>query len=150
MNISYNEFHVGKKIRDLCKFDGKLYASTGNVILANMKNVRLFADKLNKIFDERGQQEKRISAGSLNAMGLIDEVFHYVCAMYRKDAQTDAFTVVLAALDKEYGKEAVDNLLLEFSAEFPPVDVYQGKLSAKEYLAQTAIDTATGDRKSVV
>ncbi|MBQ1181356.1 MAG: alpha-amylase, partial [Treponema sp.] len=148
MNISYNEFHVGKKIRDLCKFDGKLYASTGNVILANMKNVRLFADKLNKIFDERGQQEKRISAGSLNAMGLIDEVFHYVCAMYRKDAQTDAFTVVLAALDKEYGKEAVDNLLLEFSAEFPPVDVYQGKLSAKEYLAQTAIDTATGKERT--
>ena len=148
MNISYNEFHIGKKIRDLCKFDGKLYASTGNVILANMKNVRLFADKLNKIFDERGQQEKRISAGSLNAMGLIDEVFHYVCAMYRKDAQTDAFTVVLAALDKEYGKEAVDNLLLEFSAEFPPVDVYQGKLSAKEYLAQTAIDTATGKERT--
>ena len=49
MNISYNEFHVGKKIRDLCKFDGKLYASTGNVILANMKNVRLFADKLTQI-----------------------------------------------------------------------------------------------------
>ena len=39
MNISYNEFHVGKKIRDLCKFDGKLYASTGNVIIANMKMI---------------------------------------------------------------------------------------------------------------
>ena len=148
MNFSYNEFHVGKKIRDLCKFDGRLYASTGNVILANMKNVRLFADKLNKIFDERGQTEKRISAGSLNAMGLIDEIFHYVCTLFRKDMQSDAFAVVLAEMDKAYGKEAVDNLLLEFSNEFPPVDVYQGKLTAEEYLAQTAIDTATGKNRT--
>ena len=42
---SLNEFHVSKEIRDKCNFDGSLFASTGNVILANFKNVRLFAKK---------------------------------------------------------------------------------------------------------
>ena len=85
MGISYNEFHVGRKIRDICKFDERLYSSSGNVILANMPAVRKFAEKLNNYFDSKNQKEKRISAGSVNAMGLIDEVFHYVCMMYRRD-----------------------------------------------------------------
>ena len=53
MNISYNEFHVCKAIRDLCNFDEQLYASSGNVIIANIQAVRKFAEKLNKVFDER-------------------------------------------------------------------------------------------------
>ena len=39
------EFHVSREIRERCQFDGMLFATTGNVILANLKNVRLFAKK---------------------------------------------------------------------------------------------------------
>src|SRR5574344_3042793 len=129
MKISYNEFHVGRKIRDICKFDERLYASSGNVVLANIQSVRKFAEKLNKVFDQRGQKEKRISAGSLNAMGLIDEIFHYICMLYRKDKKTDAFTQTLAELDKQFTKEVVDKILINFTMEFPPVEVYQGKIT---------------------
>ncbi len=148
MSISYNEFHVGKKIRDLCDFDGRLYASSGNVIIASMPNVRLFAEKLNALFDARDEHEKRISAGSLNAMGLIDEIFHYVCMLYRRDQKADAFAVILSALDAQFGKEKVDALLLDFSREFPPVAVYQGALSAQEYLAEEGLDSGTGNMRS--
>ena len=148
MNISYNEFHVGRKIRELCKFDEQLFASSGNVILANMPAVRKFAEKLNKYFDSINQHEKRVSAASLNAMGLIDEIFHYVCMMYRRDKNADAFKTVLAELDNAYTKEAVDKLLLDFSAEFPPTEVYQGKLSAEEYLAKDALDAGTQKMRS--
>ena len=85
MELSYNEFHVGRKIRDICKFDERLYSSSGNVILGNLPAVRKFAEKLNAYFDEKGQKDKRIAVGSLNAMGLIDEVFHHVCMLYRRD-----------------------------------------------------------------
>ena len=148
MNISYNEFHVGRKIRDICKFDERLYSSSGNVILGNLPAVRKFAEKLNKYFDSIGKSDKRIGAGSLNAMGLIDEVFHYVCMLYRRDKNVDAFKKVLADLDAEYTKEAVDKLLLDFSIEFPPVEVYQGKLSAEEYLAKNEMDAGTGAMRS--
>lgn len=148
MEFSYNEFHVGKKIRDICKFDERLYSSSGNVILGNLPAVRKFAEKLNKYFDDKGQNEKRISVGSLNAMGLIDEVFHYVCMLYRRDKLTTAFKTVLENLDAEFKRENVDKMLLEFMAEFPPVEVYQGKLSAKEYLEKEAMDAGTGVMRS--
>ena len=148
MNISYNEFHVGRKIRDLCKFDQQLYASSGNVVLANIQGVRKFAEKLNKLFDQRNQKEKRISAGSLNAMGLIDEIFHYVCMIYRRDKLADAFETILSELDKQFGKKEIDALLLAFSEAFPPVEVYQGKITAEQYLAKTALDAGTGKTRS--
>ena len=148
MNISYNEFHVCKSVRDACGFDGRLYASSGNVVIADMKNIRIFAEKLNALFDERGEHEKRISAGSLNAMGLIDEIFHYVCMLFRRDKEATAFTTTLDALDAQFGKEKVDSLLVDFSNEFPPVEVYQGKITAEEYLAKTALDAGTGKMRS--
>ena len=148
MNISYNEFHVSKKVRDICGFDGRLYASSGNVVIADMKNIRIFAEKLNALFDKRGEHEKRISAGSLNAMGLIDEIFHYVCMLFRRDKEATAFTTILESLDAQFGKEKVDSLLLDFSNEFPPVEVYQGKITAEEYLAKTALDAGTGKMRS--
>lgn len=148
MNISYNEFHVCKAIRDLCNFDEQLYASSGNVIIANIQAVRKFAEKLNKVFDERGQKEKRISAGSLNAMGLIDEIFHYVCMTYRKDKERDSFKQILSALNEKFTKEEVDKMLLEFMAEFPPVEVYQGKMTAEEYLEKDCLDIGTNAMRS--
>lgn len=148
MKISYNEFHVGKKIRDNCKFDEQLYSSSGNVILGNMPAVRKFADKLNKYFEAQGQNDKKIGTGSLNAMGLIDEVFHYVCMLYRRDKKTDAFAAILSELDAAYTKEKVDEMLLQFSEAFPPVEVYQGKCTAAEYLAREAIDAGTGAMRS--
>ena len=89
--ISLNEFHVSKEIREKCDFDGSLFASTGNVILANFKNVRLFAKKINDMIEKESTDiisagKKMVKAGQLNAMGLIDEIFHHVCARFRRDA----------------------------------------------------------------
>ena len=147
MNISYNEFHVSKTVRDECNFNQSLFSSCGNVILANLKAVRTFQTKLNELFDKKGQKEKRISAGSLNAMGLIDEVFHYVCMLFRRDKAPLAFTTLLSDLDTYFGKEEIDKLLLQFMDEFPPVAVYQNKISAKEFLEKTAVDTGTGKKR---
>jgi glycosidase len=148
LTVSYNEFHVGRKVRDLCNFDRALYASTGNVILASMKNVRTFAEKLNKLFDSRHEHEKRISAGQLNAMGLIDEIFHYMCMVYRRDRYAASFIGALNELDDEYGRQNVDHLLLSFMEQFPPVAVYQKAMTAEEYLALTSLDTGTGKMRS--
>ena len=148
MTVSYNEFHISRSIRDLCAFSKGLYASSGNVVFANFKAVQEFQTKLNALFDERGQPERRVSAGSLNAMGLIDEIFHYVCMLFRRDKAPAAFTNLLADLDTYFGKEKIDTLLRQFMAEFPPVAVYQGKQSADEYLAQTCFDTGTRQQRS--
>lgn len=148
MTISYNEFHIAKAVRDLCGFDQQLYSSSGNAIFANLKAVQAFQTKLNELFVKRGQKEKQVSAGSLNAMGLIDEIFHYVCMLYRRDKAPKAFSNLLEDLDTYFTKEAVDKLLLQFMEEFPPVSVYQKKETAEEYLARTCLDEGTKQERT--
>ncbi len=148
MTLSYNEFHISRSIRDACKFNKGLFASTGNVIFANFKAVQEFQTKLNELFDLRGQQERRVSAGSLNAMGLIDEIFHYVCMLFRRDKAPAAFTNLLSDLDTYFGREKIDALLLQFMAEFPPLAVYQGTQTAEDYLALTCFDEGTKRQRS--
>ena len=145
MKISHNEFHISRKVRDLCTFDQGLFASSGNVVFANMKNVRNFQLLFNNYIEHvTGDANKKLSAGQLNAMGLIDEILHYVCMLYRRDKVASFGRDLLAVLDKEYGKTEIDALLLDFMKEFPPVAVYQEKISAADYLKQSAVDAGTG------
>jgi len=148
MKISYNEFHISKKVRDLCNFEQGLFASSGNVVFANMKNVRAFALKFNSLFTKPEDENKKVSAGSLNAMGLLDEIFHYVTFLYRKNKQSDIIVQMLTELDKSLTKEATDALLLEFMAEFPPTEVYSGSCTAEEYLNRTAVEPETGRQRT--
>ena len=136
------EFHVSREIRERCQFDGTLFSTTGNVILANLKNVRLFAKKINDTIDPVLHPEQMLKAGQLNAMGLIDEIFHYVCYLYRKQANHKAFENALALLNEQYTKENVDQMLLEFTNEFPPLDVYRNTIFPETYLE--SINPATG------
>ena len=143
MKISYNEFHVSKDIRDKCDFDSSLYSSSGNVIITDLKKVRIFAEKLNQYYDKIGLSEKRISAGQLNAMGLIDEILHYVSMLYRRDVLKASFEGALASLDQKFGKEKIDEILLQFTNEYPPTAVYRKEISAEEYLKQSTVDAGT-------
>ncbi|MCQ2983177.1 MAG: alpha-amylase family glycosyl hydrolase, partial [Treponemataceae bacterium] len=128
------EFHVSRKIRDLCNFDKSLFSFDGNIIFTDFAAVRLFAKKINDTMNPVTDGEKMLKAGQLNAMGLIDEIFHYVCSEYRKAKNPHVFEELLAALNKQLGEKAVHQMLLEFNQEFPPVAVYQGQLSEEEYL----------------
>ena len=146
--VSYNEFHVSRNVRDLCNFDQGLFASSGNIIFANLKAVQKFQTKLNDLFVSRGEKEKQVSAGSLNAMGLIDEIFHYVCMLFRRDKDPNAFKNLLFELDRIFGKDEIDKLLLQFMDEFPPTAVYQKQLTNWDYLMQSAYDTGTRQQRS--
>lgn len=152
-DLSLNEFHVSKEIREKCDFDGSLFASTGNVILANFKNVRLFAKKINDMIEKESTDiisagKKMVKAGQLNAMGLIDEIFHYVCSMFRRDVNKVVFDELLVHLETLLGKESIDKLLEEFTTDFPPTAVYRGEISIQEYLASDGLDSVTGLKRS--
>lgn len=129
------EFHVSRTIRDECQFDLPLFSSNGNVVLANFKNVRMFAQKINETIDTVLHPEQTIKAGQLNAMGLIDEIFHVVCHLFRQQKNSNAFVELLQSVEKAVGTEKLNSLLHAFNEEFPPLLVYQGKLSVDEYLS---------------
>ena len=142
MKYSYNEFHIAKNVRDACDFSDQIYSSTGNVILANIRAVREFALKFNKHLADKNQTQ--ISAGTLNAMGLLDEIFHLACYIYRRHKYPTAFSELVGDLTESLGKDKFDALLLDFMKEFPPTEVYKGHLSPMEYLNLEMTEKKTG------
>lgn len=128
------EFHISRKIRDLYKFDDKLFSLSGNVVFADIKAARIFAQKMNQMRDLARHPEKTVKPGDITAMGLIDEILHYVVGQYREQINKKIMGEALDFLYKILKKEKVDKALYSFVEEFPPVDVYRKKISEDEYL----------------
>lgn len=134
------EFHINARIRKICNFDETLFASNANVIFSNQKAVHLFIQKYNATVDGKNHPEGFLKAGQLNAMGLIDEVFHYVCRQYRVRVKTSFFSGAAEAIEAKVGKHGLDGLLAAFSSEFPPMPVYRGKTNVETWLEGTDAD----------
>ncbi|HEX9029472.1 MAG TPA: hypothetical protein VF823_09890, partial [Anaerolineales bacterium] len=77
------EFHISRQARDRYQFDEALFSLNGNVVFANFHATRVFAQKMNARRDLVNFPERVIRAGQINAMGLIDEILHFVMGMYR-------------------------------------------------------------------
>jgi glycosidase len=129
------EFHVARKIRDEHDFAGPLFALRGNVVFADFHAVREFAHRLNARVNPIVHPERFVKAGKLNAMGLIDEILHFVAALYREQAAPDAFARALDRLDAKFGAHKVDGMLRAFVNGFPPTAVYRGGVGVDAYLA---------------
>ena len=144
------EFHINRDIREKCRFSKTLFSSTGNVIIRNINDVYAFMFKYNEVVESGAfgmpvRAEQYLKAGQLNAMGLIDEIFHYMCRLYRRDVCPDFFSSGYAFVQAKLAKERLpnlDDLLLEFCTEFPPAEVYGGTMSVEDWFSN--IDPISG------
>jgi len=128
------EFHVSREARDRYQFDQSLFSLSGNVIFANFHAVRVFAQKMNEKRDLVRFPERAVKAGQINAMGLIDEILHYVVGLYREQKNPEVMQQALDWLAERLGKEAVDTALYKFAGEFPPLTVYRREVTLEDYL----------------
>jgi len=133
----FMEFHINARVRKACDFDEALFASSGNVIFANLKAARVFVQRYNRTVDGTAHPERYLKAGQLNAMGLIDEIFHYVCRLYRERKAPEFMAGAETAIVGAIGKKRFDALLLAFATEFPSMAVYRGKTDPETWLAGT-------------
>ena len=129
----YN-FHIRRDLRDLYNIQEELFQITGNIIFANYHQARVLAQAMNKRRDILRFPENAVKAGHLNAMGLIDEILHYVLYLYRKQEVPGVFAEAIGHLDNTVGKGEIDRLLESFAAIFPPPEVYKKIKTVKEYL----------------
>jgi glycosidase/predicted metal-dependent HD superfamily phosphohydrolase len=129
------EFHISRQARDRYQFDQALFSISGNVIFANFHASRVFAQKMNQKRDLVSFPEQAVKAGQINAMGLIDEIVHYVAGLYREQRNLQAMQQAVAWLVERLGQEAVDAALLKFVDTFPPLAVYRREVGAAAYLA---------------
>ncbi len=129
------EFHVSRLARERYRFDDSLFQLSGNVILANFHAARMFAQRINRARDLARFPEQAIRAGQLNAMGLIDEILHYVVELYRQQENPTVMSQALTWLEQRLGRETVGQTLRRFSEEFPPLAVYRREIGLDAYLA---------------
>jgi len=128
------EFHVSREARDRYQFDERLFSISGNVIFANFHAARVFAQRMNERRDLVRFPEQAVRAGQINAMGLMDEILHYVVGQYRQQRSPGVMRQALDWLYDSLGQEAVDDALRRFVDDFPPVAVYRGEVTPEVYL----------------
>ncbi len=129
------EFHVSRLAREKYNFDQTLFKFDGNVIFTDFLAARTFAQKINQQRDLVNYPERAIRAGDINALGLIDEILHLVISLYRKQIDPQVIAEAYEMLESTLGKKRLDNVLIRFTQEFPPLPVYQGEISVMDYLA---------------
>jgi hypothetical protein len=129
------EFHISRESRDRYAFDEALFSFSGNAIFANFHAARVFASKMNTARDLVRSPERTVRAGQINAMGLIDEILHFMIQLYRERVDPAALEGASAWLDRTVGREAVDGALAAFAGRFPTVAVYRGRIRPETYLA---------------
>ena len=129
------EFHISRQARDRYQFDEALYSLNGNTILANFHAVRVFAQKMNDKRDLIRFPEQAVKAGQINALGLIDEVLHYVVGLYRRQKAPQVMARAVDWLAEKMGRQALDQVLLQFVDQFPPLAVYRREIDPGTYLA---------------
>lgn len=128
------QFHISKQAREKYAFNEHLFSSSGNVVFASFHAARLFAEKMNARRDLTSHPERAVQASQINALGLIDELLHKVVALYRQQVNPQVFQSALDYLTADFGARKVDIVLLKFVEEFPPLEVYKGKMTPENYL----------------
>jgi len=133
-DIALREFHVSRNSRDRYQFEKTLFNLRGNVIFADFHAARVFAQKMNAKRDLINYPERAVRAGQLNALGLIDEILHYVIRLYQEQRNPQVMEKALAYLEAQLSPETISRLLKKFCDDFPPIAVYQRELTVEEYL----------------
>src|SRR6058998_3644279 len=128
------EFHVSRAARERYRFEEPWFTITGNVVLADYAATRRLAQRMTEARNAVGHPERAVHAGQLHAMGLIDEILHYVVGLYRQQGNPEALGRALARLEQRLGRSRLDDTLRRFTDAFPPLGVYRGNLGVEGYL----------------
>jgi hypothetical protein len=132
------EFHISRAVREKLDIDGLLFSYTGNVVFADVSVSRKLAARLNEVRGSNADPAVTVNAGALFAMGMIDELNHALAAQYRKEIDPDVLSEALRWFALKIGPADLEQLLVAFAQQFPNVAVYQGKLTASEWLSGTS------------
>src|SRR5450631_2445133 len=127
------EFHISQSARERYQFSETLFSYTGNVVLGDITACRTFAYLMNQVREADKNPDRVVHAGSLFAMGLIDEASHVVMACYREQFDSQVITDALTWFGSQVGPEALDTMLLAFVEQFPGSTVIQGKETPQQW-----------------
>jgi hypothetical protein len=126
------EFHISREARDRYQASDVLFNFVGNVIFGDLASCRQLAFRMTEIRAAAG--EDPVNPGALFAMGLIDEISHYLVAQYRRSRDPQVTQAALDWFATQVGEDKVDKLLRTFVEQFPNVAIYRGEQKLDEWL----------------
>lgn len=129
------EFHISREARQKYQFEDELFSLNGNVILVNSYAAKVFAKKVNDQKELVNHPEKAVKAGEINAIGLMDEIMHYLIGLYRNKVEPKIFEKAMIYLEKKIGELELENVISQFIHDFPPMKVYNKEISLEKYLS---------------
>lgn len=127
-------FHVSKLARDKYNFQDDYYSIRGNLVITDGKRARLLSDKINTIRKSEGRASDLVTTGQINTMGLLHEIFHFLIRHYEEKENPGVFQRSIEHFKNNLTEIELEKVLIEFINEFPPLDVYKGKISVDDYL----------------
>ncbi|HCY77050.1 MAG TPA: alpha-amylase [Ignavibacteriales bacterium] len=131
--ITY-QFHVSKDSRIKYKIEENLFSLKGNLVISDFRTARLLSEKINAVRRDEGKFELQVTAGQINALGLLHEIFHLLFRKYEEENKRGVLQDGIDYLKNNLTEEELDKTLLKFIEEFPPLPVYQNKIKANDYL----------------
>ena len=139
VNTAY-EFHVAKSLRLKYQFDKSLFSVNGDLIVANFRLARELTSKINDKRKSEGKTDQQITAGLINAVGLMHEIFHFLIRWYEEKENPGVIKRTLNSLYQHLGEKELDQIFQKYVEEFPPLEVHLGKITAEDYLSSSTND----------
>ncbi len=128
------EFHTSVSARKKYSLDDSLFTITGDLIIADFKQARKLADKINQVKKTEKGSQKLTTPGQINALGLIHEIFHFLIGYYSEKINPGVFKRTFTHLKETLSQEETDKVLVNFINMYPPLDVFKGKITPDDYL----------------
>ena len=128
------DFHVSRAAREKYTIEQSIFSITGKVILADYQQARILSEKINSKRREEGNADQFVTAGQINALGLLHEIFHLLMRKYEENDNPGVFSKAINHLKNEISESGLEKTLLVFVEEFPPLPVYNKEVTPDEYL----------------
>lgn len=139
------EFHVYRGARDTYQFSDSVFSIRGHVLFGDVRSAREFALRINSVRRSAIHPERAISAGEIYAMGLLDEVLHYIFNLYLQQYGRTILQQLHTRLADTFSPDEVERMLLTFSQRFPTVACYNGHETPLQSLERTVEDVSGRD-----
>lgn len=137
------EFHIARSARESYELTGTTFTLAGHVIFEDIRLAREFAMQINAVRKAAVHPDRAVRSGDVYAMGLIDEIFHYIIGLYVDQYGMDLFARFEKRLGSSIGAETLDTMLRRFSERFPTIACYRGEETPIESLARE-VDGVSG------
>lgn len=131
------DFHITKNAREKYRIDKSLFSITGNLIIADYQQARILSENINSKRREEGNKDDFVTAGEINALGLLHEIFHLLMRKYEGIDNPGVFNKAINHLNDEISDNGFEKTLVAFIEEFPPLPVYNNEVTPEAYLKVT-------------